>query len=57
MMQSVPSKGNCPRSYQQGHVVGAGEQEWGQEEMRQGTGPEGKDWDLIWKSLKQGTGE
>lgn len=59
MMQSVRSRGNCPRSYQQGHVAGAGEQEWGQQEMRQGTGPEGrgKDWDLIWKSLKQGRGE
>lgn len=41
MMQTVPDRGNCtthPRSYQQGLVARAGEQEPGQEEMRQGQG-------------------
>lgn len=39
VIHSVPSRGHCPGSYQQGHVAGAREQEWGQQEMRQGSGP------------------
>lgn len=39
-------------------MAGAGEQEWGQQEMRQGSGAgQGKDQDLIWKSLKQEVNE
>lgn len=39
MIYSVPSRGHYPERYQQGHVAGAGKQEWGQQEMRQGSGP------------------
>ena len=39
VIHSAPSRGHCPGSYQQGHVAGAREQEWGQQEMRQGSGP------------------
>lgn len=39
VIYSVPSRGHYPESYQQGHVAGAGKQEWGQQEMRQGPGP------------------
>lgn len=54
MRQSVPNRGNCathPRSYRQGHVARAREQEQGQEEMGQRTGSEGqgKDPDMILK--------